>query len=347
MGTEFSSCVGLGGDNPTATKREDIDPAAASSRPRRRKGLLELHDPGRAEQQTTAQPAGGGSSSVKFGGENHPERSAKAKKEDASDEQGGGSGKRRKSSRREKRTSRREKRRAKKQSAALAAAAAVVPPAQRVAHLQQVFRRYETEKAARRTASARAMASTRSGRDAGGGGVGVHAHWGSVDDRPPSTATPLPLSVQRTNRSMPDRKHILDVFEPRVDPFDQARLWKRVVVRHGDKATRPAWSQTIHIRYRGFLAADYTANATADVFFDHAEEVQFKIGVGQVIRAWDEGVMQMSLGERAVFYVPHAYGYGAFSSGDVRPYSDLVYDVELIQVRQARWSGKPRKMASR
>ena len=56
----------------------------------------------------------------------------------------------------------------------------------------------------------------------------------------------------------------------------------------------------------------------------------FKIGVGQVIRGWDDGVMKMSIGEKAKLLISSDFGYGAQGAGGViPPNADLVFEVEL------------------
>eukprot|EP01079_Euglenida_sp_SAG-EU17-18_P010897 gene10897-1980_t len=57
----------------------------------------------------------------------------------------------------------------------------------------------------------------------------------------------------------------------------------------------------------------------------------FTIGVGQVIKGWDEGVMRMSVGERSMITIQPAWGYGARGAGGViPPNAVLKFDVELI-----------------
>jgi FKBP-type peptidyl-prolyl cis-trans isomerase len=56
-----------------------------------------------------------------------------------------------------------------------------------------------------------------------------------------------------------------------------------------------------------------------------------QIGVGDVIRGWEEGVAQMSKGERAKLTCPPDYAYGAKGMAPVIPENaTLVFDVELI-----------------
>ena len=53
----------------------------------------------------------------------------------------------------------------------------------------------------------------------------------------------------------------------------------------------------------------------------------------QVIRGWDEGVMKMSLGEKAKLSITPDFGYGAQGAGGViPPNADLIFEVELIAI---------------
>lgn len=98
----------------------------------------------------------------------------------------------------------------------------------------------------------------------------------------------------------------------------------------GDGATFPKRGDKLTMHYTGTLAGSGTV---FDSSRDRGEPFTFTIGVKQVIEAWDEGVMQMSLGERAMLRVPAAKGYGSQGAGGViPPNADLVFDVELLKI---------------
>ena len=60
---------------------------------------------------------------------------------------------------------------------------------------------------------------------------------------------------------------------------------------------------------------------------------QFVIGQGQVIKGWDEGVMKMSVGQKALLKCSSDYAYGAQGAGGViPPNADLEFEVELIAI---------------
>jgi FKBP-type peptidyl-prolyl cis-trans isomerase FkpA len=59
----------------------------------------------------------------------------------------------------------------------------------------------------------------------------------------------------------------------------------------------------------------------------------FQLGAGQVIKGWDEGVQGMKVGGKRTLIVPAAMGYGENGAGPIPPNANLVFDVELLDVR--------------
>ena len=86
------------------------------------------------------------------------------------------------------------------------------------------------------------------------------------------------------------------------------------------------------------VTAHYTGRLTDGTVFDSSvsrgKPFQFTIGVGQVIKGWDEGMMQMRKGEKAVLTCPPDYAYGAAGAGGViPPNATLTFEVELIDFK--------------
>lgn len=94
----------------------------------------------------------------------------------------------------------------------------------------------------------------------------------------------------------------------------------------GDGAS-PSPGQTVTVRYTGKLtdSTEFDNNMTG---------YSFIIGVGNVIRGWDEGIQTMKVGGRRKLIIPPELGYGQRGSRGVIPANaTLVVEVELIRVR--------------
>ena len=99
----------------------------------------------------------------------------------------------------------------------------------------------------------------------------------------------------------------------------------------GDGATYPKEGDQLTMHYVGTLK---DGGAKFDSSRDKNKPFQFVIGIGQVIKGWDEGVIKMSLGEKAKLTISPDFGYGARGAGGViPPNATLMFDVELIEIR--------------
>ena len=88
--------------------------------------------------------------------------------------------------------------------------------------------------------------------------------------------------------------------------------------------------KTVSVHYEGKLLD----GTVFDSSFSRGKPIDFKLGVGQVIQGWDEGIALMKVGGKATLTIPPELGYGARGAGGViPPNATLVFDVELVAVK--------------
>lgn len=97
---------------------------------------------------------------------------------------------------------------------------------------------------------------------------------------------------------------------------------------------QPKTGQTAVVHYTGWLYENGEKGNKFDSSVDRGTPFGFKIGTGQVIRGWDEGVATMKVGGKRTLILPPELGYGARGAGGViPPNATLIFDVELLEIQ--------------
>ena len=100
-----------------------------------------------------------------------------------------------------------------------------------------------------------------------------------------------------------------------------------LVVGDGDEAAK---GSKVAVHYVGVA---FSNGEEFDASWNRGEPFRFKLGAGNVIPGWDQGVVGMRVGGRRQLTIPSAMAYGARGAGGViKPHEPLVFVVDLLSV---------------
>ena len=103
--------------------------------------------------------------------------------------------------------------------------------------------------------------------------------------------------------------------------------YKMIQKGNGKKAEA---GKTVAVHYEGSLEN----GKVFDSSYPRKKPIEFRLGQGQVIEGWDEGIELLQVGDKARFVIPSHLGYGSRGAGGaIPPNATLIFDVELMEVK--------------
>ena len=116
---------------------------------------------------------------------------------------------------------------------------------------------------------------------------------------------------------------------PRVSIVDNKSTELKVTKTKEGGGIHPAQGQTVVVHYTGTLEDGTKFDSSRD----RGTPFEFPLGVGRVIKGWDQAFATMKVGDRATITIPPELGYGSRDMGKIPPNSTLIFDVELLEVK--------------
>jgi len=120
-----------------------------------------------------------------------------------------------------------------------------------------------------------------------------------------------------------------EVKEAAIAAEIEVPRFKKEVLKKGDKLTFPKKGDTATVWYKGMLE-DGTIFDTNISIKKKAQPLRFKVGVGRVVRGFDEALLVMSKGEKAKVVIEPEWAYGKKGlEGKIPPNATLIFEIEL------------------
>lgn len=140
--------------------------------------------------------------------------------------------------------------------------------------------------------------------------------------------SPAPEAAVAAVRKFPwpdgDLQKVESLFGSTIETSTGLR-WQPITPGTGD--AHPLHGNTVTVHYRG----TFLDGKVFDESYKRNEPIRFPVGMGRVIKGWDEAVPMMTRGEKRRLVVPYWLAYGPSGAGGaIPPKATLIFEVELV-----------------
>ena len=132
------------------------------------------------------------------------------------------------------------------------------------------------------------------------------------------------LKEERINKQKKKTEKLLNDLSDGYSKTDSGLMYKFLDNKNSNK---PSKGEKVKVHYKGMLLD----GTVFDSSFKRNQPIEFTLGIGQVIKGWDEGISLLGVGDKASFIIPSDLAYGESGAGGViPPNAPLLFEVELI-----------------
>ena len=129
---------------------------------------------------------------------------------------------------------------------------------------------------------------------------------------------------ERINEQKNRTEKLLNDLSDGYSKTDSGLMYKFLDNKNSNK---PLKGEKVKVHYKGMLLD----GTVFDSSFKRNQPIEFTLGIGQVIKGWDEGISLLGVGDKASFIIPSDLAYGESGAGGViPPNAPLLFEVELI-----------------
>lgn len=134
----------------------------------------------------------------------------------------------------------------------------------------------------------------------------------------------------REKRLEMEKQRAEEALEKLAAGFDKTESGLRYKIIQKGNGASPKRGDLVSVHYKGQL----DNGMVFDSSYRRNQPIEFALGVGQVIKGWDEGISLLKVGDKARFVIPSHLAYGkAGAGGIIPPNATLIFDVELMDVK--------------
>ena len=135
------------------------------------------------------------------------------------------------------------------------------------------------------------------------------------------------FNKSKANRIKKEKENELKMLKDLSKGFSKTSSGLLYKFEKENNSHKPSNGNKVKVHYKGMLLD----GTVFDSSFKRNQPIEFTLGVGQVIKGWDEGISLLGIGDKASFIIPSDLAYGASGAGGViPPNATLVFEVELI-----------------